>query len=363
MGSLASRPILEIERLTRRFGSVWALRDLSLTIATGEFVTVLGPSGCGKSTLLGLIAGFHAPTSGVIAFRGRDISPLAPAERNIGMVFQHYALFPHMSVAENIAYGPKMRGWTQARRRDRVAAMLGLVRLEGYEDRWPWQLSGGQQQRVALARALAFEPSLLLMDEPLGALDREIRLEMQEEIRRIHQELGTTVVYVTHDKEEALALSDRIAILRAGRLVAIDEPAALYERPPSAFVASFFGGANLVPASLVGRGGEGASLRVGDATVRVATPLEAAGTVLVAISPERLRVEPVPEALAFPVTVVDVLYLGEVIQVTARSTTVGKLTVRIPAAERTRVARGANLTLYARASDLVILPAEGEPSE
>jgi ABC-type Fe3+/spermidine/putrescine transport system ATPase subunit len=209
-------------------------------------LTLLGPSGSGKTTLLKLIAGFEAPSGGEMRLRGRDISSLSPAQRGVGMVFQHYALFPHMTVERNIGYGLKLRRRPKAERERRVAEMLALLRLEGLHDRYPRQLSGGQQQRVALGRALAYDPAVILMDEPLGALDRSLRIEMEQEIRALHRRLGATIVYVTHDQQEALALSDRIAVMRDGRLAGLGTPAELYERPPDSFVAGFFAGANLL---------------------------------------------------------------------------------------------------------------------
>ncbi|HTV69231.1 MAG TPA: ABC transporter ATP-binding protein [Rhizobiaceae bacterium] len=233
------------------------MRGIDLSVAHGEFLTVLGPSGSGKTTVLRMIAGFTEITSGLILLSGRDVSRMTPAERNIGMVFQNYALFPHMSAGDNIAYGLKMRGWAKPERVRRVDEMLELVGLAKMGGRLPRELSGGQQQRVALARALAFRPELLLMDEPLGALDRELRIRMAGELRRIHAEAKTTVVYVTHDREEALTLSDRIAVMLDGRVEAIDTPERLYRRPSSSFVATFFGGHNLVAGKLVRSVGEG----------------------------------------------------------------------------------------------------------
>ena len=248
---------LDIQRVSRRFGETAALDEVTLQVARGEFLTLLGPSGSGKTTLLRLIVGFDVPTGGSILLGGRDISRLTPADRSAGMVFQNYALFPHMTVADNVAYGLKLRKWPKERRRERVAEMLELVQLGGYQDRYPRQLSGGQQQRVALARALAYDPEIILMDEPLGALDRALRIEMEAVIRSIHRKLRATMIYVTHDQQEALALSDRIAIMRHGRLVDVGTPERLYEDPGSTFVASFFANANLVDAQLLERRGDG----------------------------------------------------------------------------------------------------------
>jgi ABC-type Fe3+/spermidine/putrescine transport system ATPase subunit len=241
---------LAIRNLTKRYEDVIALDGIDLSIQTGDFVTILGPSGSGKTTLLKLLAGFEGLTHGEISLRGENISQLPPARREIGMVFQNYALFPHMTVGENIAYGLRMRRWRRNDRDARVRELLALVNLEGLEARYPRQLSGGQQQRVALARSLAFKPTLLLMDEPLGALDRALRFAMAEHIRRLHRQLGTTMLYVTHDREEALTLADRIVIMRDGRILGDGTPYELYHTPTNAFVASFFGGHNVVPVEL-----------------------------------------------------------------------------------------------------------------
>jgi ABC-type Fe3+/spermidine/putrescine transport system ATPase subunit len=246
--SVSTHPVLEVEGVGKRYGDATAVREVSLTVPEGELLTLLGPSGSGKTTLLKLVAGFTDITSGRILLRGRDISELSPAERGIGMVFQNYALFPHMTVQDNVGYGLKMLKRPAAERERRVAEMLDLVGLPQMGQRLPRELSGGQQQRVALARALAFGPSLLLMDEPLGALDRELRERMMVEIRRIHQEVGVTALYVTHDREEALTLSDRIAIMRDGVLEGVGTPAELLTVPPSRFIASFFGGHTILPA-------------------------------------------------------------------------------------------------------------------
>ncbi|HTW19075.1 MAG TPA: ABC transporter ATP-binding protein, partial [Mycobacteriales bacterium] len=244
-------PVLELQNVEKHYGSSVAVKSVSLSVQSGELLTLLGPSGSGKTTLLKLVAGFTDITGGRIMLRGRDISELSPAERGIGMVFQNYALFPHMTVADNVAYGLKMLKRPSAVREQRVAEMLELVGLPQFGGRLPRELSGGQQQRVALARALAFGPSLLLMDEPLGALDRELRERMMVEIRRIHQEVGVTALYVTHDREEALTLSDRIAIMRDGVLEGAGTPADLLTIPPSRFIATFFGDHPVIPGRLV----------------------------------------------------------------------------------------------------------------
>jgi putative spermidine/putrescine transport system ATP-binding protein len=235
---------LSLVRLRKTYGPLTAVDDVSLDVPRGEFLTLLGPSGSGKTTLLMMIAGFVEPSAGEVLVDDRRITHIAPERRNFGMVFQGYALFPHMSVAQNIAYPLWVRRVSRSEIAERVKAALALVRLEHFESRMPRQLSGGQQQRVAIARALVFEPDILLFDEPLGALDRKLRAEMQVELKTLHAQLGTTFIYVTHDQDEALSMSDRIAILDRGRLVQTGAPGDLYEQPRTRFVAEFLGTSN-----------------------------------------------------------------------------------------------------------------------
>jgi spermidine/putrescine transport system ATP-binding protein len=235
-----------LDRVTRAFGDVVAVRDASFAIRAGEFFSMLGPSGCGKTTTLRMIAGFEAPDTGRILLEGEDVSHVPPAKRNVNMVFQAYGLFPHMSVAENIAFGPKIKKLPREDTTSRVAEVIRTVQLEGMEERRPGQLSGGQQQRVALARALVNRPAALLLDEPLGALDLKLRKEMQLELKDLQQRTGTTFVYVTHDQEEAMTMSDRIAVMNLGVVEQLATPRELYQRPGSAFVAGFIGTSNLV---------------------------------------------------------------------------------------------------------------------
>ena len=237
---------VRLEALTRMYGDVTAVAGIDLEIRQGEFFSLLGPSGSGKTTTLRMIAGFELPTSGRVLLDGRDVSRLPPYERDVNTVFQDYALFPHMSVADNVAYGLMIRKVPRGERRQRVVEALRMVRLEGYEDRKPGQLSGGQRQRVALARALVNRPSVLLLDEPLGALDLKLREEMQIELKTIQQEVGITFVYVTHDQDEALAMSDRMAIFDHGLIEQVGPPAEVYESPATAFVAGFVGTSNLL---------------------------------------------------------------------------------------------------------------------
>jgi putative spermidine/putrescine transport system ATP-binding protein len=244
---------IELQRARRAFGSVVALDGVSLAIAQGEFFALLGPSGSGKTTCLRLIAGFDRPDDGRILLDGRDVTDAPPYERNVNTVFQDYALFPHMTVAENVAYGPRVRGVAASDRRKRALEMLDLVRLGEFGDRRPNQLSGGQKQRVALARALVNQPRVLLLDEPLGALDLKLREEMQAELKGLQQRLGITFVFVTHDQGEALSMADRVAVFSEGRIEQLDTPRELYARPRTAFVANFVGSANVLDAALAGR--------------------------------------------------------------------------------------------------------------
>jgi putative spermidine/putrescine transport system ATP-binding protein len=238
--------LLHVSNLTKAYGDVVAVDNVSLEVRRGELMTFLGPSGSGKTTTLNMIAGFDLPTSGRIMIEGQDISQVAPNHRNIGMVFQRYTLWPHMTVAENVGFPLSVRGVAKAEIAKRVARFLKLIRLETYGGRRPSQLSGGQQQRVALARALIYEPRLLLMDEPLGALDKRLREEIQLEIRHIHQALDVTIIYVTHDQEEALRLSDRIAVFNNGHIVQVGDGRELYDRPANAFVGAFLGNSNFL---------------------------------------------------------------------------------------------------------------------
>jgi len=244
---------IELLEVSRAFGALLALDGVSLTITTGEFFALLGPSGSGKTTCLRLIAGFDHPTQGRVLLDGMDVTGVPPFERNVNTVFQDYALFPHMTVADNVAYGPRVRGAPAEARRRQALEMLDLVRLSSLADRTPAQLSGGQKQRVALARALINRPRVLLLDEPLGALDLRLREEMQTELKSLQQRLGITFVYVTHDQGEALSMADRIAVFRDGRIEQLDTPRALYVRPRTAFVARFVGSANVVAAGIAAR--------------------------------------------------------------------------------------------------------------
>ncbi|MCO5092579.1 ABC transporter ATP-binding protein [Bosea sp. (in: a-proteobacteria)] len=282
---------LRLDRLSRDFGTHNALKDVSLTIGKGEFIALLGPSGCGKSTTLNLIAGLLPATGGGIWLDDRRIDPLRPEERGFGMVFQNYALFPHMTVAKNIGFGLKMRGTPRAEIDRRVAEAAALVHLQGQTEKLPGQLSGGQQQRVAIARAIVVEPPLVLMDEPLSNLDAKLRLEMRAEIRRIHNTLGATTIYVTHDQEEAMSLADRIVVLRDGQVRQVGTPEDLFSRPDHLDVAEFMGFRNKVAGKVASVAEGRATVALGEAALsgRTRRALTAGGDAWLAIRPEDLH--------------------------------------------------------------------------
>lgn len=293
---------VELVALTKSYGDGRdAVRDVSLTVTRGEFFSILGPSGCGKSTTLRMIAGFVPPTSGAVVIDGVEVTGLPPERRHVGIVFQNYAIFPHMSVGENIAYGLKLRRMGRAEREAKVAAALRQVSLEGYADRAPDRLSGGEQQRVALARVIVLEPKLLLLDEPLSALDKKLRDEMRLWLKRLQAELGITTVYVTHDQDEALSLSDRIAVMAGGRVQQVGPPDALYERPANRFVADFVGESNIWPVLAAQRVGEATRITLGPGidVVAEAAPPAAAGLSLM-VRPEQILID-APDDEAFNV--------------------------------------------------------------
>jgi len=281
---------IALRSVVKAFGGVTAVDGVSLDIGDGELFTLLGPSGCGKTTLLRLIAGFYAADGGEIWFGDRRVDALAPYERNIGMVFQNYALWPHMTVRGNVAYGLRLRRLPAAEVEDRLAEGLRQVNLVGLEQRYPGQLSGGQQQRVALARALVLNPDILLLDEPLSNLDAKIRVQVRAEIRRLQKQLGITTVYVTHDQEEALSLSDRVAVMREGRVLQVAAPKALYERPATRFVADFVGVNNFIPGVCRGSadGGVTVDTLLGAVRGRTVADVPAGARCVVAVRPENL---------------------------------------------------------------------------
>lgn len=285
---------LDVQNLTAHYGQTKVLEDLSLSIAAGELVSLLGASGCGKTTTLRLIAGFLAPTSGTITLGGRDLTALPAYKRDIGLVFQNYALFPHLSVLDNVGFGLKQRGVATDERTKRARAMLERVGLTQLADRLPGALSGGQKQRVALARALVIEPPLMMFDEPLSNLDAKLRVDMRVEIRQLQRANNTTSVYVTHDQEEAFSISDRVAIMNAGRIMQLDTPENLYQRPANAFVARFVGFENVIPMKIVGRQGDTVTAEAnGGATLDLPRALfgDMPDTFVLATRPDGLRVE------------------------------------------------------------------------
>ena len=276
---------LELDRVSKQFGAQTVVDDFSLAVGKGEFVSFLGPSGCGKTTTLQMIAGFLDPTRGAIRLQGKDLTAIHPAKRGLGIVFQSYALFPHMTAAENVAFGLEMRNVPRGERTERVRAALAMVGLAGYEDRHPRRMSGGQQQRVALARALVIRPSVLLLDEPLSNLDARLREDMQIELRQIQRNLGTTTILVTHDQIEAMSLSDRIVVMSKGRIEQIGTPQEVYERPASAFVAQFLGKTNDFAAT-VDRTVSPAKLMAGSWSAPA--PAGVTGAVTISVRPERI---------------------------------------------------------------------------
>ena len=309
--------VVSISDLQKKYGAVGAVHGVSLDIAAGEFLTLLGPSGSGKTSTLMMIAGFETPTAGDITIDGRSVVGVSPHKRNIGMVFQNYALFPHLTVAENIGFPLKQRGVGKAERARLVGDALELVHLPGYGGRYPKQLSGGQQQRVALARAIVFQPRLLLMDEPLGALDKQLRESMQLEMRRLHGELGITFIYVTHDQEEALTMSDRIAVMNEGRIAQLGPPEALYDRPCSRFVASFLGESNFLPGIVHGFQDKDIVVATcGGAMVRAIAPNrpQQGEKVTLTMRPERMRFADgnlAPTLNRLNATVTEAVFAGE----------------------------------------------------
>ncbi len=322
-----------IDGVTKRFADVTAVDDVTIRIAGAEFFSMLGPSGCGKTTTLRMIAGFEIPDVGRILLQGNDVTHVPPAKRNVNMVFQAYGLFPHMTVAENIAFGPKIKKIPRAELTTRMSEVIRTVQLEGYEDRRPNQLSGGQQQRVALARALVNRPAALLLDEPLGALDLKLRKEMQLELKELQQRTGTTFVYVTHDQEEAMTMSDRIAVMNGGVVEQLASPRELYQRPASAFVAGFIGTSNLIELRIDRRDAAVLAMDLGEGQRILA--LEPADGVAqdratITVRPEWIKLAngAADERASYVAgTVIDVVYLGSITQLIVLLRTGERLTV------------------------------------
>ena len=326
--------------LVKRYGATLALDGVSLTVAPGEFFTLLGPSGCGKTTTLRSVAGFVTPDAGQVAINGHVVTRVPPHRRQVGMVFQHYALFPHRTVAQNVGFGLRMQRVDRSEIGRRVTEALALVQLPGYGARYPSQLSGGEQQRVALARALVTRPAVLLLDEPLGALDKKLRDHMKIELKRLQREVGITTIYVTHDQEEALTMSDRIAVMHRGRVEQVAAPRGLYEAPATAFVAGFIGNINL----LSGRAAGSNTVDCGTATLAAMGAAPKGAPVAVALRPERILLEPAGTMdTVLPMTVAHVVYQGETVRYILKSDAGLELQavelgeVRFSAGERVRV--------------------------
>jgi spermidine/putrescine transport system ATP-binding protein len=285
--------MVELRSVTKRFGSFTAVQDVSLGVRSGEFITLLGPSGCGKTTMLRMISGFETPTEGIVMLDGKDVTNVPPYRRDVNQVFQSYALFPHLTVEDNIAFGLKMRNTPRQETARRVRQVIDLVSLGGFENRKPSELSGGQRQRVALARAIVCEPKVLLLDEPLSALDAKLRHQMQLELKRLQQRLGITFIFVTHDQEEALTMSDRIAVINKGKIEQLGSVHEIYHQPRTTFVANFIGEANILPATVISRGTDGVRIKLDskvDLVIRDATLSDDVETLLVSIRPEKIHI-------------------------------------------------------------------------
>ncbi len=351
---------VEFRGVSKTFGRTLAVEELDLSIAQGEFFSLLGPSGCGKSTTLRMLAGFIAPSTGSIFVNGRDITALPPEKRDIGIVFQNYAIFPHMTVFDNIAFGLVERKEDAATIRRKVEAALEQVGLKGYGERYERELSGGQKQRVALARVLVIEPEILLLDEPLSALDKKMREEMKFWIKNIQQSVGSTTIYVTHDQSEALTMSDRMAVMNAGRLLQTGTPIEIYEQPNSRFIADFIGESNLLAGRLSNATEGTGAVTVGDATIPVALTqpgLLVGGEVALMIRPEQIRLQPVDdsEAPKLKGRIADEVYQGSLrrYRISAAGQTI---TVEVPnRPELAQLPTGAEVALYWKSESGVVL--------
>lgn len=361
MNVSAPSPLVRFSNVSKSYdGRTRVVCDLDLDIARGEFLTLLGPSGSGKTTTLMMLAGFEAPTVGTILLAGNDITHLPPHKRGIGVVFQNYALFPHMSVADNVAYPLKVRGVAAADIKKKVDAALDMVKLGGFGARRPAQLSGGQQQRVAFARALVFEPELVLLDEPLGALDKQLRERMQDELKQLHRRIGVTMVYVTHDQSEALTMSDRIAVFNEGRIQQLAPPGLLYEAPESLFVAEFVGENNRLEGTVAGEDPSGVRIRLADGTMLLSGDRRslAVGTpVVVSIRPERIEIDGVDAPNRLPAVVDRAIFHGDSMRVVLRLPSGAELVVKLPNARSIRLAaNGAAVQACFGVADCRIFP-------
>jgi spermidine/putrescine transport system ATP-binding protein len=363
--------MISIERVSKRYGDFVAVHETSFEIRAGEFFSMLGPSGCGKTTMLRMIAGFEEVSSGVLRIDGVDMVGVPPYRRAVNTVFQNYALFPHLSVFDNVAFGPRIRGTEPGQIERSVREMLEVVQLADFAKRKPHQLSGGQRQRVALARALVNDPKALLLDEPLSALDAGLRRQMQLELKRIQREIGITFVFVTHDQEEALTMSDRIAVMRTGHLEQVGTPEQIYDEPQSAFVARFIGSANLMPVTVERAGGGRATvLLAGGRRAEVPTggrEFAAGGAALLMVRPERIHVgreEPGPGRTALPVTCTDLVFQGAQLRCALCDALGAGLVAHIEADEpREGVAPGAALWVSWPTDAARLLPPEAPAAE
>jgi putative spermidine/putrescine transport system ATP-binding protein len=361
---MADAIAVRFNRINKSYdGRTLVVRDLDLEVQRGEFLTLLGPSGSGKTTCLLMLAGFEAPTSGEILIDAKPVTALPPHRRDIGLVFQNYALFPHLTIADNLAFPLAVRKRPREEIAQRVARALDMVKLSGFEMRRPNQLSGGQQQRVALARALIFEPKLILLDEPLGALDKQLREEMQYELKRLHRSLGITMIYVTHDQDEAMTMSDRVAVFHGGIIQQLAEPRALYDAPANAFVAGFVGDNNMMSTRVAHRDGRRCAVRLGDALLAgtaVGAPAADEAAIL-AIRPEQITLGSAAERCdcALTARVEDVTYLGDHVQL--RLTAAGGTAFLVKLAERGAAAGLASeqvIQIGWDAADARVYPAE-----
>ncbi|MFO1328982.1 MAG: ABC transporter ATP-binding protein [Rubrivivax sp.] len=357
---------VRLEGLSRRYqhrvkGEVWAAREVSLDVQPGEFLTLLGPSGCGKTTTLRMVAGFEAPDQGRVHFGGTEVTTLPANQRDIGFVFQNYALFPHLTIFENVAYGLRVRGRPEDEIRKRVTEVLALVGLAGYEPQFSAQLSGGEQQRVALARAIVIQPGVLLFDEPLSNLDARLRVLMRHEIRSLQRRLGITTIYVTHDQEEAMAVSDRIVVMNQGRVVQVGSAQDLYLRPASAFVARFIGRINELPARVLAVHEGGTELQVLDQ--RVQLPLRAAAkvgdTLQLMLRPEALHVVAPETPDAWPAQVASCTFLGEKVELHLRCGGQPLLALR-PGGPAAALPEGQRVGVAFEPSAALLLPPEAD---
>jgi putative spermidine/putrescine transport system ATP-binding protein len=355
---------LRVDSLHKSYGGTFALDNLSLRVAPGIFQAILGPSGSGKTSLLMCVAGFLTPDSGRIFVNDRDVLPLPPEKRNFGMVFQGYALFPHLSVLDNVAFGLRARGVVKHEKIKRAKDAIRLVRLSGMEQRYPRQLSGGQQQRVALARAIAIEPDLLLLDEPLSALDRALRSELQTELKDLQRKTGLTCLYVTHDQDEALSMADVVAVMTAGQIKQIGAPVELYERPTSRFVASFLGKSNFLQLEMVEPTSSGAVGRCRGVLVAHSGPAPAGPTLLLALRPEKIAISgpgetQLPGRNYVAARVLHASYLGNAVELVADARGLGELTVRARPSAVDLASQGRAVELSWPVDATVAIPPDG----